>query len=67
MKDLNLTGAYGRDYKSKKALLEAWDGDLDFRCLVTGRYITKKEALEFGFTMINFRYAKMMKCLTIYL
>ncbi len=65
---LTVSLAYGRDYKSKKALLEDWhSGKIDFQCHPSRSYLSKTEhehkaLLRQGFTDIKFRYHKMRKC-----
>lgn len=61
---MTLTPAYGRDYKSKKAVLEDWDKDLDFvvnDVRQSGTYINKRQAIEMGVREVSFRYAKLTK------
>ena len=38
--------AYGRDYKSKKAALSDWNEGLDFRCALSGSYLSKRDNLH---------------------
>jgi hypothetical protein len=62
---MTLTPAYGRDYKSAKALLEDFHNEKDF-ILNTPRgttYINKPQ-IESG-TIIQFRYSNLRK-LTVY-
>ena len=54
--------AYGRDYKSKKEVQEAWDAGKDFQinCFMhpdDGRYINKDDATKGS--SINVRYKKL--------
>lgn len=53
-----LTPAYGRDYKSKKAVLEDWTAGKDFLILSQGRsvYINKADAEKGGIFQVNIRY-----------
>lgn len=55
-----LTPSYGRDYKSKAAVLEAWKSGKDFtiRGLVAdaGRQINIEDANAHGIVEINVRY-----------
>ena len=59
MSHLVVQPAYGRDYKSKKAVLEDWDAGKDFRVATigpdAGRYINKQDA-DRGNLEINVRY-----------
>jgi len=41
--DVHATPAYGRDYKSKAAVLKDWQDGKDFRCAVTGRYLSIRD------------------------
>lgn len=45
MESITLVPAYGRDYKSKKALLEDWNADKDFRAVGFGQsgYFNKSQ------------------------
>ena len=61
---ITLVPAYGRDYKSKKDLLAAFDENLDFKiadisCPWYGKYAGKRELLEHGYTEANIRYKKL--------
>lgn len=59
MKSVTLTPAYGRDYKSRKALLIDWNADKDFVTndyKLPSRYINKADALTLDITHIQFRY-----------
>lgn len=64
---LILSPAYGRDYKSKKALLEDWNSDKDFiienimhpDC---GRYINREQV---DGPSVNVRYKAMAKVAVI--
>lgn len=61
---MTLTPAYGRDYKNKKEVQEAWDGNKDF--IITdmsskdnGRYINKSDAIVGGIKSVTIRYKKL--------
>ena len=58
-----LTPAYGRDYKSKKALLEDFDANKDFIVHFTQRttLINKSQIVSEGWAQVQFRYGKMRK------
>ena len=58
-----LTPAYGRDYKSKKSLLEDFEANKDFVANIMGRsaYINKSQVVHEGLTSIQFRYSKNRK------
>ena len=51
-----LTPAYGRDYKSKAAVIEAFDAGKDFIEAASGRYANKASAVEAGVAEVNIRY-----------
>jgi hypothetical protein len=56
--------AYGRDYNSKKAVLDDWNANKDFRCEPEGCYINKADANEYGLTMC-IRYKKLTQQIVI--
>lgn len=58
---LTLVPAYGRDYKSKKAVLADWEANRDFLIQdisspYDGRYINKQDATSLKSTTFNIRY-----------
>jgi hypothetical protein len=57
---LTVSGAYGRDYKSKAAIAADWAADLDFIIRTfgpsDGRYINKADAQSAGLSVMV-RYA----------
>lgn len=58
---LTLVPAYGRDYKSKKAVLADWEANKDFLIQDissphNGRYINKQDAASLKGTTFNIRY-----------
>jgi len=62
---LQVKPAYGRDYKSKKAVMEAWNGNKDFIILTVfspdrGRYINKQDADD-AIPSIEVRYSKLTR------
>lgn len=66
----NVVPSYGRDYKSKKALLEAWNAGKDFMIQDyssphDGRQINNEDAEREGFTTMQVRYNKLMGSATI--
>lgn len=61
---IEVTPAYGRDYKNQKEVKEAWNADKDFRETSTARYINKTQAVELGLS-VNVRYANDMKIVTV--
>jgi hypothetical protein len=59
MQSISVIPAYGRDYKSKQAVIDAWNAGNDFN---SGRgYINKTEAEAGEFTHVQFHYANRMK------
>jgi hypothetical protein len=57
---LTVVPAYGRDYKSKKAVQEDWDAGKDFLCAGLNRGYVNKEDAPKG-TTVTIRYAKLTK------
>ncbi len=63
---LTLVPAYGRDYKSKKAVIADWEAGKDFQIMdisspYDGGYITKKEAeASIKGTILHIRYKQLM-------
>lgn len=63
---LTLTPAYGRDYKSKKALLKDWNDNLDFvindsNPRLSNTYVNKQQQqalVDAGYTHLHFRYSR---------
>lgn len=61
---INLVPAYGRDYKSKKALLIDWDSGRDFLIYSTTSYVNQsqlKAMARNGITEVRFRYLRLTK------
>jgi hypothetical protein len=61
---LTLVPAYGRDYKSKREVMEAWDAGKDFivqdmMSPYDGKPINKADAKAAGIGNVNIRYKKM--------
>ena len=52
--EITVSGAYGRDYKSKKAMLEDWNAGKDFRMRPSGQYCSTRD-FPTG-TVIRMRY-----------
>ena len=66
MKKTTLTPAYGRDYKSKKAVLADLKSDKDFllsdlSSRWDGKPINLSQLVEAGYTVVNVRYGKLRK------
>lgn len=67
---ITLTPAYGRDYKSAAAAVEAWELGKDFIIATPGYppYVNignKKYLIADGFTAARIRYAKLTKSVDI--
>lgn len=43
MRDIHAIPAYGRDYKSKAAVLADWQAGKDFRDSMTGQYLSSRD------------------------
>jgi len=62
MNDIHATPAYGRDYKSKAAVLADWLAGKDFRCAMSGRYLSVRDELP---NQVWIRYAKLTKLVRV--
>lgn len=62
---MTLTPAYGRDFKSKAAVLEAWLAGRDFIIADAfsgpGRYINAADAHRSGMREVTIRYSQLRK------
>jgi hypothetical protein len=63
MNDIHAVPAYGRDYKSKAAVLTDWLAGKDFRCSVSGRYLSVRDAPP---NQVWIRYAKLTKLVRVH-
>lgn len=63
--DLHLIPAYGRDYKSKKAVLADWEAGKDFKMVPRGSYVSKRDLSE-KTGCVTFRYQKLTKVFVVY-
>ena len=63
MSDIHAVPAYGRDYKSASAVKADWLAGKDFRCAVTGRYLSVRDNVP---TQVWVRYAKLMKLVRVH-
>lgn len=63
MSDVHAVPAYGRDYKSKGAVLADWQAGKDFRCAVSGRYLSVRDNLP---AQVWVRYAKLTKLVRVH-
>jgi len=64
MSRLTIVPAYGKDYRSKKEVQEAWDGGKDFMVQDMmspwdGKYINKEDAERGGITSVQIRFKQM--------
>lgn len=57
---IEVTPAYGRDYKNQTEAKADWNGGKDFRDTVSGSYVTKAEAKALDLKVI-IRYSNNMK------
>lgn len=58
---LSLTPAYGRDYKSKKAVLADFNDNKDFVAQPQGSYINKQDIENSGGGSVSIRYQRITK------
>ena len=61
MNFITLLPAYGRDYKSKKAILNDLNALKDFLVSHTGKYINKPQFKELNNSSFNVRYDQQRK------
>ena len=64
---LTVRNAYGRDFKSKREILEHYNSNKDFQNLGInqGAYVNKKDAKRFKVGYLNVRYNNLMKIAVI--
>jgi hypothetical protein len=65
---LTVKNAYGRDFKSKREILEHYNSNKDFQNLnpfVSGAYVSKENAKKFKVAFLNVRYNNLMKIAVI--
>lgn len=63
---LELAPAYGRDYKSKAAVLKDWEDGKDFQICGSGSYINLEDAKNHHSPLtLNIRYDKMTKVVVV--
>ena len=64
---LTVSNAYGRDFKSKREILEHYNSNKDFQNLgiSSGAYVNKKDAKRFKVGYLNVRYNNLMKIAVI--
>lgn len=56
--------AYGRDYKSQKAVKEDWSAGKDFQDPMSGSYLNKQDAESLGLKVL-IRYDKQLKVVAV--
>ena len=62
---LTLLPAYGRDYKTKKSIINDLNALKDFIVSHSGQYINKQQFNELGITSFNVRYSQQRKLINI--
>ena len=64
---LTVSAAYGRDFKSKKEILNYWNENRDFINLGISQtgYINKQDAKRFKVDYLNVRYKNLMNIAVI--
>ncbi len=65
MNFLTLLPAYGRDYKTKKSIINDLNSLKDFIVSHSGQYINKQQFNELGITSFNVRYSQQRKVTNI--
>ena len=65
---LTVSNAYGRDFKSKREILEHYNSNKDFQNLnpfVSGAYVNKEGAIKHKVSFLNVRYKNLQKIAVI--
>ena len=62
---LTLLPAYGRDYKSKKVIIDDLNNNKDFLESTTRKYINKQQFKELNINSFNVRYDQQRKITNI--
>ena len=62
---LTLLPAYGRDYKSKKLIIDDLNNNKDFLESTTRKYINKEQFKELNISSFNVRYDSQRKIINI--
>tara|TARA_R100001591_G_scaffold15607_1_gene21989 strand:- start:103 stop:321 length:219 start_codon:yes stop_codon:yes gene_type:complete len=65
MNYITLLPAYGRDYKSKKSIINDLNALKDFVISHTGQYINKPQFKELNISSFNVRYDQLRKITNI--
>jgi hypothetical protein len=60
--DIHALPAYGRDYKSAAAVKADWAAGKDFRCAMTGRYLSVRDGVP---NEVWVRYAGLTKLVRV--
>jgi len=60
-----LRGAYGRDYRNKREIIDDLNSGKDFYCEPMGTYINLEGILREGFDTLNVRFHKLTKVAVI--
>ena len=61
MRNITLVPAYGREYKSAKAVKADFDADKDFCDVNSGSYTNKADLKAAGIKSVIIRYARLTK------
>jgi hypothetical protein len=64
MRDIHAVPAYGRDYKSKAAVLADWNAGKDFRDALSGQYLSARD-FPAGYPQVWIRYQSMTKIVRV--
>ena len=62
---LTLLPAYGRDYKSKKLIIDDLNNNKDWLESTSGKYINKQQLKELNISSFNVRYDQQRKITNI--
>ena len=65
MNFITLLPAYGRDYKSKKVIIDDLNNNKDFLESTTRKYINKQQFKELNISSFNVRYDQQRKITNI--
>lgn len=61
-----LTPAYGKVFTTKREVVDAWVGNMDFRLATTGQYLNRTEAHKYlPGDLFEIRYGKNLECVVI--
>lgn len=64
MRDIHAIPAYGRDYRSKTAVLADWTAGKDFRDAMTGQYLSRRD-VEGHPLQVWVRYSRLTKLVRV--